>query len=362
MDAWRVALAAVVPGLLGLAAAAAEPPRPPVAPGDDPGGYDWVQIDSGEWLPGKFLRMLDEKLYFDSEEFDKITFDWEDVVTLVSPGPHTFRIEGRDPMQGTFEMRNRRVRIETATGPIEVDADQILSLIPGGGSELDFWSFKASINFSGQQGNTDQISLDLRTDARRESPLTRWVTSYRGLFGSSNHRKTAESHRVPSTFDYFLTSRLFARLATLEYFSDEFQNIDRRLTAGSGVGYKLLETKVVDWEVGLGIAYQNTAYQSVVPGQDRGAHDAAVLVGTELNFDLPHDIDWNNSYRLCTVFTDLGKTSHHAESILDVDIWGPLDFELGFIFDRIERPRMGSDGVRPESNDYRVTAGIALEY
>jgi hypothetical protein len=62
------------------------------------------------------------------------------------------------------------------------------------------------------------------------------------------------------------------------------------------------------------------------------------------------------------VATDTDKTNHHAESIISFDIWGPLEFEVAAIFDRIEEPVPDSDGEQPKSNDLRLTAGLALDF
>jgi hypothetical protein len=66
--------------------------------------------------------------------------------------------------------------------------------------------------------------------------------------------------------------------------------------------------------------------------------------------------------------TDIDKTSHHVQSILSFDIWGPLEFETAFYFDRIEQPTgeactpVGAclPDV-PKSNDYRLTFGLAID-
>jgi hypothetical protein len=359
MPGQKTALAAVI---LIATSSWAEPLAAPIEPGADDGGFDWVQIDSGEWLRGEFVRLQDETLYFDSEEFDDVELDWGDISALVSSGSHTFRIEGREPAQGEFEMRNGVVYIDTGTEQIEVASVEVLALIPGEGRELDFWSFKASLSFSGQDGNTEQTDLTIRGDTHREDALTRWSTGYRGNFASSDGDTTADNHRASSSFDYFLTSRLFLNLVSLEYYTDEFQNIATRFTAGAGAGYEVIQSSLLEWEVVAGGAYQLNNYESVGPNEDDTEHDGAAVFGTRLDFDLPLGIEWDNSYKTQVIVTDLEKTNHHAESILDFDIWGPLDFEVGFVFDRIEQPQRKSDGERPERNDYQVTVGLAIEY
>ncbi len=67
-------------------------------------------------------------------------------------------------------------------------------------------------------------------------------------------------------------------------------------------------------------------------------------------------------YNLQLTVTDFDKTSHHAESVLSFDVWGPLEFELALIFDRVEKPVADGSGKVPLSNDYRLTAGLAVEF
>jgi hypothetical protein len=62
------------------------------------------------------------------------------------------------------------------------------------------------------------------------------------------------------------------------------------------------------------------------------------------------------------VVTGIGKTSHHFESILSVDMWGPLDLDLTFMLDRIEEPKQENDGTRPEENDISILAGMSIEF
>ena len=37
-------------------------------------------------------------------------------------------------------------------------------------------------------------------------------------------------------------------------------------------------------------------------------------------------------------------------------------FKIAFIFDRIEKPVADSNGDRPLSNDYRLTAGLGVDF
>jgi hypothetical protein len=338
------------------------PPLPPIS--DDFGierKADWVQIVSGEWLRGEVLRMHDQKLYFDSKEFDEAEIDWGDVLILVSDRPHSFRTTGNDILIGPFELRDGVVTVATASGTETIPKDAVLGLIPGSGREIDYWSAKVTFSLGIRKGNTDQIDYQAKVNVTRQTPNTRFVNKYLGDFASINGAETANSHRVTSLFDLYLTRRFFVTVPTFEYFTDSFQNINTRLTGGALLGYDILKRKRVDWEIAAGAAYQYTGYISVEPGQSIADNDAAVVFSTAVNFDLPRGIEWDNSYNLQVVVTDIDKTSHHVVSVLSFDIWGPLDFDTTFVFDRIESPVRSADGTLPVSNDYRLTVGLGFD-
>ena len=95
---------------------------------------------------------------------------------------------------------------------------------------------------------------------------------------------------------------------------------------------------------------------------DLGNVRAEEVASLRLDLDLPRDIELDNSDRLQLVATDLDKTNHHAESVLSIEIWDPIDLDGAFIFDRIEKPISDEDGNTPKSNDYRLVVGLSIEF
>jgi putative salt-induced outer membrane protein YdiY len=270
-------------------------------------------------------------------------------------------LPGRRLVTGILEMRNGVVRIDTGTEVVEVRRQDVVGILPGTGKELGFWFGKASLGLSARAGNTEQMDLTIRAEVRRQTVLTRFKASYTGEVSTVNNDTTANSHRVPATFDVFLTRRFFVTVPAFEYYTDEFQNIQNRFTAGLGLGYEIIDNSWVAWEVGAGAAYQYTSFESVATG-DPTAHDAALVASTEVDFDLPRGIEWDNMYKLQLVVTDLDKTNHHAESTLSFDVWGPLELDVTFMFDRVEKPVPDAGGETPKSNDYRFTVGLSVEF
>ena len=60
------------------------------------------------------------------------------------------------------------------------------------------------------------------------------------------------------------------------------------------------------------------------------------VLGTEFDADVTKYIEFNFLYTVNLGIPDIAKTTHHAETVLSFDIWGPLDFDVSLLFDRQE--------------------------
>jgi putative salt-induced outer membrane protein YdiY len=207
-----------------------------------------------------------------------------------------------------------------------------------------------------KDGNTDQVDLSGDVGIHRNTATTRLLNTYRGTYGSQDGEKNTNNHRASSQLDIFLTSRFYVTAPKIEYFKDEFKNLKHRVSPGAGVGYEFVRNNFMELDVSTGGVYQFTEFEN-----GDTADDFAGTLGVDLDFDLPGGTELDNSYSLQATFTDFDKTSHHFESTLSVDIWGPLDLDLTFMLDRIEQPEKdGSD--RPDENDITILAGFSIDF
>ena len=58
----------------------------------------------------------------------------------------------------------------------------------------------------------------------------------------------------------------------------------------------------------------------------------------------------------------LSRGLRDLESVVSVEVWGPLDLDVTAIWDRIESPPADSAGVTPQRNDLRMTVGLGLDF
>jgi len=344
------------------------PWRPPAHAPDE---KDWLRLDSGEWVRGTLEHIVDEMVYFDSDELDDLEIDWEDVSGFGSARHNTYRfhasgsegaarIEG-EIVTGTAAMREGVIRVDTGTEVREFPSEHLLSMIEGDLREINYWSLDLSLGLTMRSGNSDQTDTTGRLEIERETPLTELHLSYESAYSVVEDEEITNNQRATGHFSVYVSRRFFVLAPTAEAYRDRIQNIDLRATIGAGVGYDIVDRPRAEWNVVLGGGYQRTDFDDVEAGEDSTADDAAVLFGTDLELDPMKDVDWDTSYQLQWVVTDTDKSNHHLLSVLSVEVWGPLDLDVSFAWDRVEGPTRDADGELPRKNDFRLTVGLSLD-
>ena len=319
---------------------------------------DKITLKTGETLYGNFEGLRDRKVYFDSDEFDDLDVKWSKVASVQLFSSNIFRLDERNVM-GTAEMREDVVRVRTSSGEIvEFARSEIVSIIEGGEKESSYWSGDVGLDFSARQGNTDQVDISGDVHLKRETGLTRWISDYRGIYGELEGDENTQNHRASSHFDVYVTRRFFVTTPSIEYFRDEFQNIKARITPGLALGYEFMRNAKVEWDASLGGSYQ---YTDFFEGADAD-HDFAVVGDTLLEIDFTSDLELDTLYKVQLIPTDLDKTNHHLETELSNDIWGPVELDITFIWDRIENPVADDEGDRPKSDDFRLMLGLSADF
>ena len=86
------------------------------------------------------------------------------------------------------------------------------------------------------------------------------------------------------------------------------------------------------------------------------------MVGTTYENEITSSLDYNLTYRFTIVNEESGRYAHHFVTGFDVEITSLLDFNFGFVWDRIQEPRPNSDGTVPEQDDYRFILGLGFDF
>ncbi|MGE3312414.1 MAG: YdiY family protein [Limisphaerales bacterium] len=323
-------------------------------------GSDWIQLNSGEWLRGQLRSMQKRRLEFDSEKLDDRSFDWDDVTQVWAPGANDVLFEDRITASGALRITPETVTVsglETNTFP---RAD-LVTIAPGGKSELDHWTARISAGLSLRTGNTRQVDYNAHVQLGRYSPSTRLTLEYLGNVGRVDDTDTINNHRATAQFDYFLSGRFFVRVPSVEYYRDVLQNLKHRITAGAGAGYDIVSNDRTLWSLWSGPAYQRNEFDSVESGDDQTTEALALVIGSRFEYELNRRIDLSLEYRGQITRREVGETTHHGVAVFEIELTRRLDLDVSLVWDRISSPQSQSDGSTPLRDDFRLTLGLAVD-
>lgn len=333
----------------------------PPEPGE--GKFDWIRLESGEWLKGDITYMRNRTMEFDSDKLNELVLDWKDVVEIRSPRMNTVLLEGQIQHTGTLLIRDDVV-VLGGDEPRTFPRDQLVSIVPGEEREADYWSGKISVGTTFRSGNTDQTDVTARATIYRRTALTRTTFDYTGSVTTIGGREEVNNHRGRAGYNVYLTQDFYLIPFAIEYYKDRISNIRHRITPGSGGGYWILDTPTVEWNVDLLGGYRYTEFDDVAAGDDKTEQTAAVIAQSKFDWEVTNDIDLILEYRIDVGLSNLTDTNHHAISTLSIDVATvpDLSLDVSFIWDRVGNPRRDADGDFPEKDDFRLVVGLGVDF
>jgi hypothetical protein len=334
-------------------------PSPPIADNND---FDWIELNSGEWLKGRIKSMQQEELEFDSEKLDTHVWDWEDIRTLRSPRQQSVRLGKDKIIDGTLLITTSEVQVVNQAGKNTFPRAELLAITPAGSRELDKWSFDVLFGASTRQGNIQDLTYNTQVTIRRQTPLNRQRFEYIGNYGELDGVVNKDDQRWLANSDFFMSERFFFRAPDLEYFHDSQQNIAYRLTVGGSVGYDLLKTPRTKWEITTGPAFQRNKFDSVESGTSDTADSLALVLGSRYDTELTKRIDFILEYRGQFTRSEGGSNMHHTMSTLEFEIHKRLTLDLSLVWDHIAKPKTGKDGVTPNPDDFQFITSLGIHF
>jgi len=334
----------------------------PAPPTTMPASWDWIQMSSEEWLKGEFIAMYDDNLEFDSDEFDMQNLDWDDIQRVRTSRTMRVGFLGDTVAIGKLHIDGDVVTVITAEGEQKFERSQVLTIAAGEPKEINFWSGKVSFGFNIRRGNSDTLEYNTSARFQRRTVKNRLNVDYLGNFNETESVEVANNHRASFGWDRFLSDRLFVNPVFAEYFRDPFQNIGHRETVGVGMGYQLVDTPKLDWEVSGGPAYQRTTYFSVEPDTPESEDTPALVVGTVLDWELNNRVDLLWEYRFQVTNDETGRYNHHFVLGFETELTSMLDFDIQWVWDRIEKPRPGEDSITPLQDDFRMVVALSFDW
>lgn len=346
----------IAPPLLAAESSADEfEPKPPV-----PKKWDWIKLKSGEWLKGEIKSMRNDSLEFDSKELDEQTFDFEKIIEIRSGRSNTVVFEGKEYYTGRISIRGEAVTIQGI--PQIFERSKLVSIVPGDAKERSLWSGKLSLGIAVRSGNTNQTDLTAYATVRRRGPYSRLEMTFNGAFGKVEGTETINNHRLAGNWDVFLSRHWYVRAVGFDLYRDVFQNIKYRATPYAGVGYFVVRTPKLEWDIFGGFGWRFEEVLSIEGGGDPRSDTGTLSIGTHSEWDITSSVEWTTDLNVQVGIPDTQDTNVNFFTQLSVDLIGDLDLDVGLTWNRIGQPVSGAGGTEPVPDDLRLSVGLGWDF
>lgn len=121
------------------------------------------------------------------------------------------------------------------------------------------WRGTLGLGFSHASGNTSSTNLTVKGEAQRATDADKWTLFGEGLRARADGVTSGNRLRLAGRYDRNLTERTFV-FASLEAERDTVALLGRRLNAGTGFGYKLVNEPDVTFNVFGGLGRTDDRY------------------------------------------------------------------------------------------------------
>lgn len=327
-----------------------------------PDEYDWLQLDTGEWLKGELQSLYDDELVFDSDHFGLLRIDWEDVVRFRGHGEHAV-VAGRSEVKvGSLWVDGDQIVVSYEDRKYEMSRGDLVSITSASNRERDRWSGEIALGINLREGNSDITEFNSIIGLERRTPDSRGQLNYFGTYNRTDGEEIENSHRVNGAFDLFNYSKWFWRPVLGQYFRDTFQNIEHQMTLETGLGYEFVDTARTEWSVFGGFGFNYLRNDSVEIGESSSNTSPALSLGTNYETEVTKWMDYVLELQMTFVDNASGSYQQHLLTSLSTDLIGDLDLDVSLVWDRIQKPQTRADGTVPEKDDYRLIFGISYEF
>ncbi len=323
--------------------------------------FDWIRLKTDEWLKGEILSLREENFEFNSAEFDKLELEWKKIAEVRSSKSHKILLTNRKSYSGKIRVDDSNLFF--VGDPVRrIDRSRLLAIVPGESGDRARWSGEVSAGGTIRGGNTDESDINFTLFVRRETAATRWDTKYTLDFSESRGVETANSHRIESGLDLFVTKRLYFTVPGVTYYKDRFQNIEQRISPFLAIGYDLLDRTDLTWEVSAGPAYETTEFVSVQPGEEKTKKYGAIFFGTDFEWDITKIVEVEVDYEIVVPVRETAEYNSRLEATLSIELKKRFELDISLIWDRNNGTTTTASGVTPGTDDFRTVISLSIEF
>jgi putative salt-induced outer membrane protein YdiY len=200
--------------------------------------------------------MEQDKLLLKTDYAGEIAIDWQQVAGVSAEEKLKVVLGDDSALEGqtqAIEEGKMKLKTERLEGPLAFGLGDVKAINPKVKPSLRVTGI-ANVGLTRERGNsdTDSVRIDASVVARTEK--SRYTVG-----GEVNQEKAEDINTVKNwlayaNYDYFFAQKWFWYARTL-FENDEFADLDLRTSLGTGVGYQVFETDLLNLSFSAGPAY-----------------------------------------------------------------------------------------------------------
>lgn len=221
------------------------------------------------------------------------------------------------------------------------------------------WRAALGVSLANSSGNSKSTTFSGLADAVRATKQDKWSLYGNALYGKSGSTKTADQVRLGTKYDWNLSPQLYA-FGSGEFERDQVAELDSRFTLGGGMGYRIINTDPLKFEVFGGAAYISDKYgvARFVDGQNRTSYSyPALILGEESTHKLGQSTSAKQKLVLFPNLKNSGEYRAQWDAGISVAATAAMNLTAGLSV------KMNSDpGPGLKKTDTLFTTGISVKF
>ncbi|ELU8562257.1 hypothetical protein PO80_02525 [Vibrio parahaemolyticus] len=329
---------------------------------------DWVKLKSGEVIKGelngtikKDSNSYKQEIEFDSDDLGAQEIELGDIQELQTAGCFTIRVVNGGIYDGYLSIRDSKLYMTNSIQEVSFPVTEIVSIYRGQEKDSEQWDVELNFSMDLSSGNTDELTLRGSIDAERNTVESRTKLNASHETKESNDETIAKNSQISGSYDVYINNRLFFRPLDLMVKSDEFQNLDYKITASVGVGYFFIANDTTEWDVTIGPAYSHTKFKTTEERNSSTTNSGAFKLDSSFDYELTKSIDFTYDYSMVWETKQSGGIRYTNKVGFDIDLLDDLDLSIDSVWDHISNPTAGSNGRAPYKNDYKTFIGLSYK-
>jgi len=246
---------------------------------------DEIRLKDSSIIKGTIITMDEETLTLKTSFAGEIKIKRTEIAGIQSESTQTVTMSDGDIYTARLNYAPEEgQKLMLKEGPqVVISRNEIAGINVPVKTESDFWSGRVFLGMTGQEGNTDELSLNTRAEVNRKTEVNRLFMYAEANFQRTNEETTTEEYLLGASLEQDITETWFG-FVSQDFEKDRFEELNLRSVTNVGLGNFFIEndTTILKGLYGLGYEFESFT-------DDTSSSDMILTIG----YDFRHDFsDW----------------------------------------------------------------------